>query len=120
MNLIIEIYDSEFLYPKYLPQSNELHLVFTLWNGTNAKIVFKGVIAFCFHYIPCNTIGMRIQEQETEFLHTALIYEYENIPSIHDFHCYELLNIDDHPCVKIVAKEYQFLCPAPLDICEVV
>jgi len=109
MDLTIKIYDSTFLYPKYLSNENELHLFFTLWNDVHAKIVFKGVIAFYFCYIYCDAIGMRITDNESEFLRSALIYEYENIPQEHYFHCYELLDIDDNPCTKIIAKDYDFL-----------
>ena len=109
MDLTIEMYDSTFLYPKSFVNDDELHLFFSLWNNTNAKIIFKGVIAFCFNYVHCDVIGMKMSDEKSGFFQSALGYEYEKIPQDHGFCCYELLDLYDNACISVVAKNYQFL-----------
>ncbi len=108
MNLILDTSDAELLSTQYNSSNNELHIFLNLWNDEKADIVFYETVAFCF-LANSDPAGLRMGESNSVFLISTLSYLYENVPEEHNHVLYELLDNDDRPFVKIVAKNYELV-----------
>jgi len=102
-------FDSEYLSQQYSEQDETYSVHLMLWNGKLAKIVFSDTIGF---YVFPNVgfpMGLRNEESPSVFFHDALLTEFEKTPEQHEYKCYEVIDIDEMPFIKVVAKGYEFL-----------
>jgi hypothetical protein len=105
---LVEFFDSEFLSQEFLCQDETFVVHFLLWNNKPAKIVFDGVVGFCV-FSNNALAGLRYEVSPSEFFHNALSSLYETIPEQHAYKCYDIIDVDDMPFIKVVAKGYNFL-----------
>ena len=102
-------FDSEYLSQDYSWQDETYTVHLQLWNAKPAKIIFKGVIGFCVFSIMAFPMGFRYEASQSKLLHDALSTLYKTIPENHEYKCYEIIDVDEVPFIKVVAKGYEFV-----------
>lgn len=100
-------FDSEYLSQQHSWQEETLTINLELWNSKPAKIVFVDIIGFQVFSI-CDPIGLKCEMSPSQFFRDALAAEYEKAPEQHDYKCYEIINVDEIPFIKVVAKGYEY------------
>ena len=100
-------FDSEYVSQTYSFEDETYTVNITLWNNKPAKIVFGGVIGFQVFSI-CDPIGLKCEMPPSQFFHDALAAEYVKVPEQHDYKCYEIINVDEMPFIKVVAQKYEY------------
>ncbi|MCL2709380.1 MAG: hypothetical protein FWE95_00735 [Planctomycetaceae bacterium] len=106
--MLVDFFDSEYLSQQYSDQDDKYIVCLTLWNNKPAKIVFDGVIGVCAFSNTC-PIGLRYEASPSHFFQDALTSAFEKIPEQHGYMCYEIIDVNEEPFIKVVAKGYEFL-----------
>lgn len=106
--MIETFFDSQYQSQYHSFQDETFTINFDLWNGKPAKIIFEDVIGFCVLSIH-DPIGLRYEASPSDFFQNALSCCFENIPEHHDYKSYEIVDVNETPFIKIIAKRYKFL-----------
>jgi hypothetical protein len=101
------MYDSSLESCELFARTENLSIHIELWNGKKITIVFYGVIGFCCYSLS-DPIGVRLSN-DSDFFHHVIHKEFETIPTNHNYQCYELIDVDDSPFIKIVAQKIECL-----------
>jgi len=108
ITMLVDFFDSEYVSQHYSLQDETYTIHLLLWNNKPAKIVFWGVIGFYFFPI-ANPIGLRCEISPSQFFCDMLSFEFETIPNQHEYKCYEILNVDEAPLIKVVSQGYNYI-----------
>lgn len=101
INFDIGFSDGEIL--SYCREPEQLIVVVKMWNDKKIKIVFRGIVG-CSDYGIGDISALVEEDRTTEFFKKILSEVYEKLPSQHPYHLYQFLNLDDSPCLEIVAE----------------
>jgi hypothetical protein len=100
INYQIGFSDAEII--SYFREQNHLTVKVKTWNDKLLSVLFSDVVGV----IDCGLgdISSFVKENgESLFLTTILNQVYESIPDDQPYHLFQFLNLDDNPCLEIVA-----------------
>ena len=101
VNFDIGFSDSEIL--SYCREQEKLIVVVKMWNDKRIEISFRGIVG-CSDYGIGDISALVEEDRTTELFEKILSEVYEKLPSQHPYHLYQFLNLDDSPCLEVVAE----------------
>ena len=98
--------DSELISYTYLAEEFKLDVQIRAWNAKIIKISFLQPMMFFFrgnHSLSsfCELIS------QSSVLKEALTYAYEEVPQVHPYKVYQLIDIEDVPALEVVCIDYK-------------
>jgi len=97
--------DSELVSYKYLKHNDKLEIHLLAWNGKDVQINCINPIFFVDR--GCEAITMFCEKlSELNLLREVLEKNYEDgrIPENHPYKLYQLLDLDDNPCIEVICE----------------
>lgn len=92
--------DAEIL--EYRRNRDDVTVLVQLWNDRKVAITFADVVGI--KDIGTGDISEILEvEGSTTFIEKVLSQVYEQRPATHPYHEYHFLNLDDEPCLRVVA-----------------
>jgi hypothetical protein len=104
--MLEDFFDSEYVSQSYSAEDETYTVNLVLWNAKPAKIVFSGVIGFQVLSI-AEPRGLRYETLPSQFFYDALSALYVKVPEQHEYKCFEIVNVDEMPFIKIASKMYE-------------